>query len=89
LFSLNGFTWGVVASYGVFLGYYLENNTFPDARDIDFAFIGGLNFAMAMLFSPLITVLLPLSLQTVRTVCLTPYRRKHPKKQVSQKYWRW
>ncbi|KIM95733.1 hypothetical protein OIDMADRAFT_133464 [Oidiodendron maius Zn] len=55
-FNINCFTWGVVASYGVFLGYYLESLIYPGATDIDFAFIGGLNFSMAMLVSPIVTV---------------------------------
>ncbi|KFY93537.1 hypothetical protein V500_03674 [Pseudogymnoascus sp. VKM F-4518 (FW-2643)] len=56
-FNINCFTWGVVASYGVFLGYYLENDIYPSATDIDFALIGGLNFSMAMLVSPIVTVI--------------------------------
>lgn len=44
-------------SYGVFLGYYLENGIYPAATPTDFAFIGGLNFSVAMLASPAVTVL--------------------------------
>lgn len=44
-------------SYGVFLGYYLENNIYPAATPTDFAFIGGLNFSVAMLASPAVTIL--------------------------------
>ncbi|KAF2802899.1 MFS general substrate transporter [Mytilinidion resinicola] len=44
-------------SYGVFLGYYLENGIYPEATPTDFAFIGGLNFSVAMLASPAVTVL--------------------------------
>jgi MFS family permease len=44
-------------SYGVYLSYYLQNNIFPDATDFDFALIGGLNFSMAMIISPLATAL--------------------------------
>jgi MFS family permease len=44
-------------SYGVYLTYYLDNNTFPESRPRDFAFIGGLNFASAMAVSPLTTAL--------------------------------
>jgi len=44
-------------SYGVFLGYYLENDIYPDAVAIDFAFIGGLNFSVAMLASPIVTAI--------------------------------
>lgn len=41
----------------MFLGYYLENQIYPNATDLDFAFIGGLNFSMAMLVSPIVTIL--------------------------------
>ncbi|KAL3425750.1 major facilitator superfamily transporter [Phlyctema vagabunda] len=43
-------------SFGVFLAYYLENGTYAGAKDVDFAFIGGLNFSMAMLVSPIVTM---------------------------------
>jgi MFS family permease len=43
-------------SYGVFLGYYLENRIYPAATPTDFAFIGGMNFSVAMLASPVVTV---------------------------------
>ncbi|EPE29044.1 MFS general substrate transporter [Glarea lozoyensis ATCC 20868] len=56
-FTINCFTWGVVSSYGVFLGYYLEKDIYPAATPMDFAFIGGLNFSVAMLASPAVTVL--------------------------------
>ncbi|KAN0091845.1 MFS general substrate transporter [Hyaloscypha variabilis] len=56
-FAINCFTWGIVASYGVFLGYYLENGIYPAATPTDFAFIGGLNFSVAMLASLAVTVL--------------------------------
>ncbi|KIW11145.1 hypothetical protein PV08_10445 [Exophiala spinifera] len=54
-FVINCFTWGVVASYGVYLSYYLTINAFPEARPLEYAFIGGLNFGIAMLSAPLIT----------------------------------
>ncbi|KAK1067027.1 hypothetical protein LTR74_006741 [Friedmanniomyces endolithicus] len=54
---INGFTWGIAASYGVYLSYYLANNYFPEATPLDFALIGGLEFGCAMLISPLCTVL--------------------------------
>lgn len=44
-------------SYGVFLAHYLENRIYPGATSTDFAFIGGLNFSVAMLVSPLVTAL--------------------------------
>ncbi|THW66527.1 MFS general substrate transporter, partial [Aureobasidium pullulans] len=54
---INFFSWGVVASYGVYLSHYLTDNVFPNASSIDFAFIGGFNFSMAMIVSPIVTIL--------------------------------
>ncbi|GAB7324689.1 hypothetical protein MBLNU13_g08558t1 [Cladosporium sp. NU13] len=54
---INGFTWGVAASYGVYLSYYLSSSHFPTATPMDFAFIGGLIFGCALLFSPVWTIL--------------------------------
>lgn len=45
-----------VQSYGVYLAYYLANNIYPSATSIDFAFIGGLNFSMAMIVAPFVTI---------------------------------
>lgn len=42
-------------SYGVFLSYYLSNNVFAGASYLDYAFVGGLSIAAAMLISPLAT----------------------------------
>lgn len=51
-FGINGFTWGIVASYGVYLNYYLTNNIFPGSSDISYAFVGGTNFAAALVTAP-------------------------------------
>ncbi|KAI0411749.1 MFS transporter, MCP family, solute carrier family 16, member 6 [Xylaria grammica] len=59
-FLINGFTWGVAASYSVYLAYYLSHDLFPEARPIDYAFIGGFNFAFALLVAPLATLLMGL-----------------------------
>ncbi|KAI6084710.1 MFS transporter, MCP family, solute carrier family 16, member 6 [Hypoxylon rubiginosum] len=56
-FLINGFTWGVAASYSVYLAYYLSHDLFPNGRSIDYAFIGGFNFAFALLVAPLATLL--------------------------------
>jgi MFS family permease len=48
---INAFTWGVLASYGVYLAYYLSTAHFPSATPRDYAFIGGLNFGLAVLVS--------------------------------------
>jgi len=57
VFTINGFTWGVIASYGVYLAYYLSTSRFPAATPLDYAFIGGLNFGLAMLVSSPVTYL--------------------------------
>jgi len=44
-------------SYGVYLSYYLSSSHFPTATPMDYAFIGGLIFGCALLFSPLWTIL--------------------------------
>lgn len=55
VFFINGFVWGIIATFGVFLAFYLDNDVFPGATDIDYAFIGGLNFSVAMLMAPVAT----------------------------------
>ncbi|KAG9571214.1 hypothetical protein KCU71_g514, partial [Aureobasidium melanogenum] len=52
-FLLNFSTWG--ASYGIYFSYYLDDNRFANASALDFAFIGGFNFAFAMLVAPAVT----------------------------------
>ncbi|GAW26778.1 putative major Facilitator Superfamily protein [Rosellinia necatrix] len=59
-FLINGFTWGVAASYSVYLAYYLSHDLFARATPIDYAFIGGFNFAFALLVAPLATLLMRL-----------------------------
>ena len=54
-FCINGHTWGINSTYGVFLGYYLSHNYFPGTSALDYAFIGGLSISMAMLIAPLAT----------------------------------
>ncbi|KAL8941452.1 MAG: hypothetical protein Q9216_002225 [Gyalolechia sp. 2 TL-2023] len=54
-FWINAHTWGINSSYGVFLAFYLDNEYFPGASALDFAFVGGLSISMALLISPLAT----------------------------------
>jgi len=42
-------------SFGVYLSYYLRTESYPDASDLDFAFVGGFNFAFAMVAAPFAT----------------------------------
>ncbi|KAL9637780.1 MAG: hypothetical protein Q9204_001754, partial [Flavoplaca sp. TL-2023a] len=50
-----GYGW-VNSSYGVFLAYYLNNNYYPGATALHFAFVGGLSISQALLVSPLATI---------------------------------
>ncbi|KAL6251057.1 hypothetical protein RBB50_001265 [Rhinocladiella similis] len=52
---INGHTWGINSSYGVFLAYYLDNDYFPNTSPLAYAFIGGLSFSQAVLIAPLAT----------------------------------
>lgn len=54
---INAHTWGLNSSYGVFLAYYLTNDTFPGATSLEYAFIGSLSISCALLISPLATIL--------------------------------
>ncbi|RMZ90135.1 hypothetical protein DV736_g2640, partial [Chaetothyriales sp. CBS 134916] len=38
-FFINGHTWGINSTYGVFLGYYLTHDFFPDTTALAYAFI--------------------------------------------------
>lgn len=40
----------------MYLSYYLSEDIFPEASPIDFALIGGLNFSIAMLSAPVVTI---------------------------------
>ncbi|KAJ9130434.1 Major facilitator superfamily domain-containing protein [Pleurostoma richardsiae] len=56
-FILNAFTWGLTASFGVYLSKYISSEDFPSTRPLEFGLIGGLNFSCAMLLAPLATYL--------------------------------
>ncbi|KAL8419203.1 hypothetical protein RB594_002422 [Gaeumannomyces avenae] len=56
-FTLNSFTWGATASYGVYLSQYLSAGLFAEASPMDYGFVGGFNFAFAMLVAAPVTVL--------------------------------
>lgn len=53
---VNAHTWGLNSSYAVFLAYYLNSGTFPNASPLSFAFVGGLSVSIALLVSPLATI---------------------------------
>ncbi|KAL8989072.1 MAG: hypothetical protein Q9177_001959 [Variospora cf. flavescens] len=54
-FWINAHTWGINSSYGVFLQFYLDNDHYPGASALQFAFVGGLSISMALLVSPAAT----------------------------------
>jgi MFS family permease len=54
-FFINGHTWGINSSYGVFLSYYLSHDYFPNTGPLTYAFIGGLSISMALLIAPIAT----------------------------------
>ncbi|RFU78714.1 hypothetical protein TARUN_3502 [Trichoderma arundinaceum] len=53
---INAHTWGMNSSYGVFLAYYIKNNTFPGATTLQYAFVGSLSISCAMGISPIATM---------------------------------
>lgn len=52
---VNAHTWGLNSSYAVFLAHYLSSDAFPGASSLDFAFVGSLSIACALLVSPVAT----------------------------------
>lgn len=57
VFLVNACTWGVAASYGVFLSYYLTTSTFSSATSLDYAFIGGLEFGCSLSLATPVTII--------------------------------
>jgi len=57
-FVINGFTWGICASFGAYLNYYLVNDIFEGTSDMDYAFVGGSNFGAALITGPAVNALL-------------------------------
>lgn len=45
-------TWGTNSAFGVFLSYYLSNNSFDGATKYDYAIIAGFPVALCQLFTP-------------------------------------
>jgi MFS family permease len=50
-------TYNFSQAYGIYLSHYLANDIYPEATSWDYAFVGGFNFAIAMLIAPVVTVL--------------------------------
>ncbi|OJD36904.1 mfs transporter [Diplodia corticola] len=57
VFMLNACTWGIAATYGVFLSHYLSTDAHPGATALDYAFIGGLQFGCALALASPITII--------------------------------
>lgn len=53
---INGHTWGLNSSYGVFLAHYLSDDVFPGATALEYAFVGSLSVSCAFGVSPLATI---------------------------------
>ncbi|EGW32154.1 monocarboxylate transporter [Spathaspora passalidarum NRRL Y-27907] len=45
-------TWGASAGFGVFLNFYLSDNTFPGTSEYDYALVGGTVMCLANMLSP-------------------------------------
>ncbi|KAF5565964.1 transporter MCH2 [Fusarium phyllophilum] len=54
-FILNGLTWGVTASFGVYLTEYVSWKKIANAKPMEYGLVGRLNFSCAMLLAPLAT----------------------------------
>lgn len=53
MFFSNMVTWGINSSFGVFLSFYLQNDYFPGATPLQFAFVGGLSLSLSMAVGPI------------------------------------
>ncbi|KAI9732478.1 MAG: hypothetical protein M1818_007516 [Claussenomyces sp. TS43310] len=56
VFLINGHTWGVNSSYGIFLAYYLSHDYYPGATALQYGFVGSLSISIALCVSPLATI---------------------------------
>lgn len=51
-------TWGCNSGFGVFLGYYLNNSTYPGATKYDYALIAGLTVFLGQGLAPFVMILM-------------------------------
>ncbi|KAH8891628.1 MFS general substrate transporter [Thozetella sp. PMI_491] len=56
-FVLNCFSWGVTASFGIYLSEYMSLGLVSKAGSFELGLIGGMNFTFAVLLAPLATLL--------------------------------
>ena len=52
--TTNALAWGINATFGVYLSYYITHDYFPEATSLEYAFVGGLGISLAMLVAPLV-----------------------------------
>lgn len=57
LATINAHSWGLNSTYAVFLAYYLKNEVFEGATHLDYAFVGSLSIGVALLISPIATIM--------------------------------
>lgn len=48
MFATNLVTWGINSSFGVFLSFYVENDYFPGATQLQFAFVRDRHHLLAL-----------------------------------------
>ncbi|KAK1148076.1 hypothetical protein N8T08_010711 [Aspergillus melleus] len=53
---INAHSWGFNSAYAVFLAYYLDNDVFPGATALEYAFVGSLSLTFLFLTSPIATL---------------------------------
>lgn len=74
--------------YGVFLAHFLSENLFPHATALDFAFIGGFNFFIAMLVASLVTITArPFGIHIPMLLGITFLSAGHVAASVSSRVW--
>lgn len=54
---INAHSWGFNSAYAVFLAYYLDNDVFPGASALSYAFVGSLSLTFLLAVSPLATAM--------------------------------
>ncbi|EST09734.1 Major facilitator superfamily [Kalmanozyma brasiliensis GHG001] len=54
---VNASTWGVNTTFGVYFSYYLQNDYFPGATPMRYAYVGGLSISSCMLVAPFVNLL--------------------------------
>ncbi|KAH3682684.1 hypothetical protein WICPIJ_006347 [Wickerhamomyces pijperi] len=68
-------TWGNNAAFGVYLSYYIANDTFSGATDLQFAYLAGMIVFFSQIFSPLALIVSSLVglKKTMAVACCTHF----------------